>query len=193
MSSQENLLHSPSDSFKLNRFPRFFIFVVLVGLSIVMSGDNGVVSSCSEELKRDLKLSDKEYGLFGSLPGTGRIFGSLIFMVVLSVFQNRKYITIVCLVINGAMFYLYSFTSNKYILYGVRFIIGVARIYPHIFNDMWVNQFGVQKWKTLKITAFKITSPLGQTFGYTVGTIIPDGKYSLGFAIIGSSIRMLFF
>ena len=153
-----------------------------------MSGDNGVVSSCSEEIKRDLKLSDAEYGLFGSLPGTGRIIGSLIFMFVLQIFENRKYITLACLAVNGGMFFIYSVTSMKYILYVVRFTIGVVRIYPHIFNDMWVNQFGIQSLKTLMITAFKVSSPLGQTFGYTVGSIIPEGRYAIGFAIIGISI-----
>ncbi len=176
---------------RLNRYVRLIIFADLFFLSIVMSGDNGVVSSCSEEIKRDLNLSDAEYGLFGSLPGTGRIFGSLIFMFVLSIFDNRKYITLACLCVNGGMFYIYSFTNNKYALYCVRFVIGVVRIYPHIFNDMWVNQFGIQKLKTLMITAFKVSSPLGQTFGYTVGNFIPEGRYAIGFAIIGSSILLL--
>lgn len=189
--NKENLLEKTGKEIRLSRYVRFVIFVVLVGLSIVMSGDNGVVSSCSEEIKRDLQLSDAEYGLFGSLPGTGRIIGSLVFMVVLQIFENRKYITLICLCVNGGMFYLYSMTSNKYILYCVRFVIGIVRIYPHIFNDMWVNQFGIQKLKTLMITAFKVSSPLGQTFGFTVGTFIPKGKYAIGFAIIGTSILSL--
>ena len=173
---------------ELSRPVRLIIFVVLVGLSIVMAGDNGVVSSCSEEIKRDLKLSEAEYGLYGSLPGSGRIFGSLIFMVILTIFDNRKYITIACLVLNGGIYYMYYLTKNKYVIYGIRFIIGIARIYPQIFNDMWVNQFGVQKLKTLMLTTIKISSPLGQSFGYTVGTFIPNGDYVTGFAIIGTSI-----
>ncbi|MCQ2820248.1 MAG: hypothetical protein MJ252_23530 [archaeon] len=188
---QEPLNPVDNKPVRLSRVVRFIIFMVLVTLSIVMSGDNGIVSSCSEEIKRDLKLNDKEYGLFGSLPGTGRIFGSVIFMFILSIFDNRKYITLVALCINGSMFYAYYFTTNKYILYGVRMTIGVVRIYPFIFNDMWVNQYGIQKLKTMMITAFKITSPLGQTFGYTVGSLIPEGNYVIGFAIIGSSILLV--
>lgn len=193
MEPKKETLITSSDNvpLRLSRVIRFIIFMVLVILSIVMSGDNGIVSSCSEEIKRDLNLNDKEYGLFGSLPGTGRIFGSVIFMFILSIFDNRKYITLVALCINGSLFYSYYITTNKLILYGVRMSIGIVRIYPFIFNDMWVNQYGIQKMKTMMITAFKITSPLGQTFGYTVGSLIPEGNYARGFAIIGTSILLV--
>ena len=59
---------------QLSRALRLLIFVGFVCLSIVMSGDNGVVSSSSKMIKKDLNLTDAQYGIFGSLPSTGRIF-----------------------------------------------------------------------------------------------------------------------
>ena len=51
---------------QLSRVLRFIIFLTFVCLSIVMSGDNGVLSSSKKMVAKDLNLSDSEYGIFGS-------------------------------------------------------------------------------------------------------------------------------
>ena len=96
---------------QLSRVLRFIIFLTFVCLSIVMSGDNGVLSSSKKMIAKDLNLSDSEYGIFGSIPSTGRIFGSLIFMRLLAT-DNRKLLTCCCIAINGGMFFIYLLTKK---------------------------------------------------------------------------------
>lgn len=169
---------------KLNRYIRAGIFITFVILSIIMSGDNGVLSSNSREVKRDLGLSDKEFGTFASIPVMGRIVGTLIFMKLLQT-DRRKSLTVICLIINGSAFFLYLVTTQKYVLFLVRFVIGTVRIYPHIYIPVWADQFGIRPLKTIFMTIINITSPLGQTAGYAMGTFRPPDKWPQNFATVG--------
>ena len=116
---------------QFSRIARFCIFTIFIALSIIMSGDNGVLSSSKKQVRRDLQLDEKGYGFFGSFASAGRMFGSCLFMGLLQT-DKRKFLTLVCLFINGSAFFAYSLTFNRWILYCVRFLIGSVRIYPHI-------------------------------------------------------------
>ena len=149
-----------------------------------MSGDNGVLSSSKKQVRRDLKLDEKGYGFFGSFASAGRMFGSCLFIGLLQT-NKRKLLTCTCIFINGSAFFLYSLTFNRWILYCVRFLIGTVRIYPHIYIPVWVDQFGIKKLKTMMMTIINITSPLGQTVGYVLGTINKPDKWYLNYMIVG--------
>ena len=185
-SKEEKLVdEKPHEEF--SRVARLFIFVIFIALSIVMSGDNGVLSSSKKQVRRDLQLDEKGYGFFGSFASAGRMFGSCIFMGLLQT-DRRKLLTIICIFINGSAFFAYYLTFNKWILFCVRFIIGSVRIYPHIYIPVWVDQFGIKKLKTMMMTVINITSPLGQTVGYVLGTINEPDKWYLNYMIVGGLI-----
>ena len=174
----------------LDRKLRIFIFCNFIALSIVMSGDNGVLSSSKKIIIQDLELNEKLYGVFSSIPSIGRIAGSFIFMFLLK-FDNRKLITSVCLILNGSLFFAYFLTRNKWILFMVRGLIGTVRIFPHIYIPVWVDQFGVKKLKTILMTIVNITSPLGQTVGYVLGNIRPKEQWYLNYCVVGALILIL--
>ena len=108
---------------QLSRGARLFIFIIFIALSIVMSGDNGVLSSSKKQVRRDLQLDEKGYGFFGSFASAGRMFGSVMFMGLLQT-DRRKMLTLICIFINGSAFFMYYLTFNRWILYCVRFLIG---------------------------------------------------------------------
>ncbi len=182
----ENLIENKPHE-QLSRPFRFCIFAIFIILSIVMSGDNGVLSSSKKQVRRDLQLDEKGYGFFGSFASAGRMCGSVIFMGLLQT-DKRKMLTLICLFINGGAFFVYSLTFNRWILYCIRFIIGSVRIYPHIYIPVWVDQFGIKKLKTMMMTVINITSPLGQTVGYVLGTINEPDKWYFNYMIVGSLI-----
>ena len=185
-SKKENLLNDkPHEQF--SRIARLCIFIIFISLSIVMSGDNGVLSSSKKQVRRDLKLDEKGYGFFGSFASAGRMMGSCLFMGLLQT-DRRKFLTIVCIFINGSAFFMYSLTFNRWILYFVRLLIGSVRIYPHIYIPVWVDQFGIKKLKTMMMTIINITSPLGQTVGYVLGSINEPDKWYLNYMIVGALI-----
>ena len=172
---------------QLSRPARLCIFIIFIALSIVMSGDNGVLSSSKKQVRRDLELDEKGYGFFGSFASAGRMFGSCLFIGLLQT-DRRKILTLICIFINGSAFFAYYLTFNKWILYCVRFLIGSVRIYPHIYIPVWVDQFGIKKLKTMMMTIINITSPLGQTVGYVLGTINEPDKWYLNYMIVGGLI-----
>lgn len=172
---------------KLKRSMRILIFLTFIFESIAMSGDNGVTSSSSKEIKKDLGMNNAQYGMFGSLPSTGRICGSLMFMGLLYT-DNRKLLTVCTLLVNGGAYFIYLITKNKFILYGVRFVIGSVRVFSHIYIPIWVDQFGVRSLKTLMMTVINITSPLGQTLGYAVGTFNKKEEWPKNYALLGGLI-----
>ena len=174
---------------QLSRVSRTCIFIIFITLSIIMSGDNGVLSSSKKQVRRDLELDEKGYGFFGSFASAGRMIGSCLFMGLLQT-DKRKFLTCICIFVNGTAFFAYSLTFNRWILYVVRFLIGAVRIYPHIYIPVWVDQFGIKKLKTMMMTIINITSPLGQTVGYILGTINEPDKWYLNYFIVGVLINV---
>lgn len=172
--------------FQLSRIARICIFVILTILSIIMSSDNGVLSSGKIQIRNDLGLTETEFGFFGSSASAGRMIGSIVFMGLLYT-DKRKLLTLTCIFINGSFFFFYI-TKMKWLLFAVRFIIGSVRIYPHIYIPVWVDQFGVKKLKTLMMTVINITSPLGQTLGVTLGTLNSPDKWYLNYMVVGGLI-----
>ena len=62
-SKKENLLNDkPHEQF--SRIARLCIFIIFISLSIVMSGDNGVLSSSKKQVRRDLKLDERKGSIF---------------------------------------------------------------------------------------------------------------------------------
>ena len=186
----EKLIEQEKPHEQFSRVARICIFAIFIALSIVMSGDNGVLSSSKKQVRRDLQLDEKGYGFFGSFASAGRMFGSCLFIGLLRT-DKRKLLTCGCIFINGSAFFIYSLTFNRWILYCVRFLIGTVRIYPHIYIPVWVDQFGIKKLKTMMMTIINITSPLGQTVGYVLGTINKPDKWYLNYMIVGILIIIL--
>ena len=53
-------------------FPRFVLYCVLLSIEMSMNNGAGVLSSSSKEIKKQLNLNDKQFGLFGTSQGIGR-------------------------------------------------------------------------------------------------------------------------
>ena len=180
----------PKANEPLSRAMRIFIFANFIALSVVLSGDNGILSASKTIVRQQLNLDEKMYGIFSAIPSIGRIAGSFLFMFLLKL-DNRKLITVVCLSINGSLFFVYYLTKNAWILFAVRGTIGTVRIFPHIYIPVWVDQFGVKKLKTLFMTFMSITSPFGQTVGYILGNFRPAEEWYLNYCLLGALILTL--
>ena len=115
--STESLLLVSQNHFFLSRKVRVFIFITFLFLSIIVDIDNGIISSSSLKIKKDLCLSDSNYGLFASIPFTGRIFGLIIFMSLIS--QNHRQLILVILFFKELLF-LFIYLVIIYIFFLVQ-------------------------------------------------------------------------
>jgi len=64
----------------------------------------------------------------------------------------------------------------------------ISKIYTSIYIAVWVDQFGIKKYKIMMMTINNITVRLGQAVGYGLGALNGPDKWYLNYMIIGSLI-----
>lgn len=60
---------------RLSRNVRWFIFCILVLVTVMINMDHGTIPAATEEIKESLKLGNDDLGYFGSLVFLGNIIG----------------------------------------------------------------------------------------------------------------------
>ena len=168
---QEKLVTSEEGKphIRLSRWTRIIIFVCFFIIHLLNCSDGGVVSARSNQIKEELNINDKSFGIYGSIVQIGRIIGTLSVMILLNLFV----------------------TANYYIIMGFRFLQGFSHVFTYVYFPTWVDQFGLQNYKTIMTSFIQTASPFGSVFGFNVTTFLGDYKY--GFALLAFTILPLDF
>ena len=184
---QEKLVTSEEGKphIRLSRWTRIIIFVCFFIIHLLNCSDGGVVSARSNQIKEELNINDKSFGIYGSIVQIGRIIGTLSVMILLNLF-DRKYLIFFALLLKCATFLIYFFTANYYIIMGFRFLQGFSHVFTYVYFPTWVDQFGLQNYKTIMTSFIQTASPFGSVFGFNVTTFLGDYKY--GFALLAFTI-----
>ena len=187
---QEKLVTSEEGKphIRLSRWTRIIIFVCFFIIHLLNCSDGGVVSARSNQIKEELNINDKSFGIYGSIVQIGRIIGTLSVMILLNLF-DRKYLIFFALLLKCATFVIYFFTANYYIIMGFRFLQGFSHVFTYVYFPTWVEQFGLQNYKTTMTSFIQTASPFGSVFGFNVTTFLGDYKY--GFALLACTILPL--
>ena len=193
---QENLVTSEEGKphIRLSRWTRIIIFACFFIIHLLNCSDGGVVSARSNQIKEELNINDKSFGIYGSIVQIGRIIGTLSVMILLNLF-DRKYLIFFALLLKCATFLIYFVTTNYYIIMGFRFLQGFSHVFTYVYFPTWVDQFGLQNYKTIMTSFIQTASPFGSVFGFNVTTFLGDYKYGfalLAFTIIPLDIILLF-
>jgi len=189
---QEKLVTSEEGKphIRLSRWTRIIIFVCFFIIHLLNCSDGGVVSARSNQIKEELNINDKSFGIYGSIVQIGRIIGTLSVMILLNLF-DRKYLIFFALILKCATFLIYFITANYYIIMGFRFLQGFSHVFTYVYFPTWVDQFGLQNYKTIMTSFIQTASPFGSVFGFNVTTFLGDYKY--GFALLAFTILPLDF
>ena len=76
--NKENLIPSEEKkTMRLSRITRIIIFSCFFVIHLLNCSDGGVVSARSNQIKEELNINDKSFGLYGSIVQIGRIIGTL--------------------------------------------------------------------------------------------------------------------
>ena len=76
-----------------------------------------------------------------------------------------------------------------------RFLQGFSHVFTYVYFPTWVDQFGLQKYKTVMTSFIQTASPFGSVFGFNATTFLNDFKYGfalLAFSILGLNTLLLF-
>lgn len=168
----------------LSRKIRIFIFVLFLILSVVVDMDSGIFSSCVEYLTNELfGGADSKYGLFVSISFVGRIVGLVIFMIVIN-FKHRKLTLILTIVLHGSSYVLYSLTDNNYVLIFAKMFAAANKVCASVYRPVWIEQFGLSRYKSVLFSLVQIMSSYGQTIGFNLGSYLFKEKWRLGLILI---------
>ena len=95
-----------------------YILSAIHGLMVIVPG---MLSSCITEMKSEFHLSDKEFGMFGTVNGFGSLLGSLAFTLVIEKI-NHKCLICSMLLINCIMHFAFFF-KFQYLCYNVMILL----------------------------------------------------------------------
>ena len=166
-----------------------YILSTIHGLMVIVPG---MLSSCITEMKSEFGLSDKEFGMFGTVNGFGSLLGSLAFTLVIERI-NHKCLICSMLLINCACHFAFFFKMDYPILLGSRFICGFVCVFCFIYFPMWVDKFAMKKWVNFMQTFVQVANTIGHIFGYFIFLLLGGTQWKYGFLIESISISSLVF
>lgn len=169
---------------KLSRCYRFFLYLILLSMECTMNIDSGLLSSASKNIKKTLKMTDMEFGIFGPANSSGRVLGSFLFILLNQKF-SLKWISAVFLAIQSASLICFKVTTEKKVLIVIRFCIGFSHMPATIYCPVWINQFGVRNYKNIMMAAVQLFQPAGKCLAFLIHILVGESNWQMGFVIEG--------
>jgi hypothetical protein len=168
----------------LSRGYRIFLWACLVSVECAINNSSGLLSSASKVIKSTLHLNDKQFGLVGSANGLGRTIGSAVFIFV-NTRMSAKYTCAFFTIVKGLILSSFNMVNDGHTLVVIRGLIGIVHMPPSIYLPVWIDQFGVQKLKTLMQSVVLVVQPGGKVVGFLLHIIVGDKEWRMGFVLEG--------
>ena len=172
-------------SIVLSRKIRFILFIFIVSTELFMNNSSGLLSSASVAIKKEFNIGDKDFGLLGTSQGIGRVAGNLLY-IYFNTKLSAKVILSFSLIAKGALAIIFKFSKDFKILVYVRGIVAIFRMPPSIYCGVWIDQFGIQKYKTVMMSTIPMVQTGGKMIGFLYHMIVGEENWSYGFVIQGS-------
>lgn len=174
---------------KLSRIYRLFLFFIVISVEGAMNISSGLMSSATKEIKLSLNMNDAKFGMFGTLNGIGRVIGSTLFgMYNLTI--SRKWIQTICVGFHAIFLLFFKLTNNGNILIFMRGLTGFTQMPPSIYCCVWIDQYGLQSYKTQQITAVQLFQTTGKCIGFYLNMFFGLDNWKEGFLL--ESIYLFF-
>lgn len=171
----------------LSKKTRWFLMWDISIIHGLMCIASGMLSSCITQMREELNLTDKEFGMFGTINGLGSLLGSLAFTIVIERVNHKTLITSM-LIINCICHFAFYFKMAYGIMMLSRFISGFVCVFCFIYYPMWVDKFGVKNWVNFMQTTVQVSNTLGAILGYLIYLLLGAKRWADGFLIESVSI-----
>ena len=177
---------------RLSRCYRVFLFFVMINIESIMNVSSGIFSSATKEIKSQLKLTDTQFGSFGTANSIGRIISS-IFFGMYNQKLSRKSSTTIYVIFHAAFLFCFKITENAYILIFIRGLLGFTQIAPSVYVPVWINQFGISGYRTIQLTSIQLFQTTGKLLGHLINLVLGLENWQKGFIIEGIYLLILAF
>ena len=152
-------------------FRRDCIFIVFLLSNLFLNYDTGVIPASLIEITKEIHLDYSEQALIGSLVYLGLSFSSLFVSLIFSRYSPSKVCSII-LLLNLISCFVFSFSSNKIILFSMRFMMGATEAFIVIYGPVWVNNYSPFEYSTTWMGILHSCTALGVILGYVAASII---------------------
>ena len=160
--------------------------------SVITDLDEGIIVSSYKSFIKDLNISDIQYGTLNSITPSGKILSLIIYMILINK-NHRKFILVFTSFLHGISFYLYFFNDNYYYIAIVKFLASFCKIFITIYIPVWIDQFGIKKFKTLLLTIVYMVISYGRIIGAWLGTVIFNNEWKKTLSCCGGIFLTLSF
>lgn len=175
-SKDKKLDNNINNKFILYKSIRILFYCTLLLFILLINISAGLFTSSSIEIKNNLQIEDFKFGLFFLFSSIGKIIGSLLFFVV-NKLNNRKILLISIAFFNSIIYFNFFFSNNYLIFSPLKLIIGITDMLIQIYTPMWIQQFGINKYKLGLTSIIQFCNPLGKCLAFLI-------NYHLAYAII---------
>ena len=156
-----NNISSSENKFILYKSIRILFYCLLLLNVILINISSGLFPSSSIEIKNHLSISDFNFGLFFLFSSLGKILGSILFFSLRNI-NSRKILLILIVLINALICFGFFYLKNFYIFSLIKLIIGVTDMMIQIYIPIWIQQFGINKYKLGLTSLIQFCNPLGK-------------------------------
>ena len=172
-----------SNDINKNKLSEEIIWVLMYTMSIIhglMCISPGILSSCISQIKKEFRLSDEKYSMFGTLNGFGSLIGSLIFTIII---ENINHKNLICsmLIINCLCHFSFCLKLDYFSLLISRFFSGFASVFCYIYFPIWVDKFAMKNWVNFMQTTVQLSNTAGHILGYFIYLILGSKNWKYGF------------
>ena len=146
---------------------RWYIFITFLLHCIHLSQTEGILNPTSDNIMKDLPISQIEFDCLNLSYYIGKFLGSILFIFIYHSI-NRKYILFFSSISHAIINIFFLLTNKIYLIMALRAFSGIGNIWPYLYIQIWINQYGIKKYKKL----WKNCSLLCSSFGIASGYIL---------------------
>ena len=168
----------------LSRYVRMILFFILLIFSVSIDLDSGIIVSSYKSFIEDLKMSDIQFGTLSSITTVGEIIGLLFYMSIINK-NHRKFILVATSFLHGIGLFGYLINNNFYYIAILNFFISICKAFINVYMPVWIDQFGIKKYKTLLLTILYMAISIGMIVGAWIGTVLFNNDWKKSFICCG--------
>ena len=160
------------NKFILYKSIRILVYFLLLFTIILINISSGLFPSSSIDIKEKLQISDYQFGLFFLYSSFGKILASLIFFK-LKKLTNRKIILIFTTLINSIIVFVFYYSKIFWLFSFLKFIMSINDMIIQILVPIWIEQFGINKYKLGLTSIIQLSNPFGKCLAFWVNYYLP--------------------
>ena len=164
----------------LSRTYRLIAFFVMVTIEMAINVSSGVLSAASKTIKKQYTMLDVEFGYFGLAQGIGRTFGSIFYTVMVNQI-SAKWLGGAFSIVKGFVLASFELTQSKWILIGLRGVIGFVHMPPSTYIPIWIDQYGLRKYKTVQMSFLQALVPVGKVLGFVLVNFFGEERWKMAY------------